>query len=130
MNCALCLARDRAKNACDGCRSERRFCSRHCRIDLCEKRTGRFCFNCPEFPCLRLRNLDKRYRTRYGMSMIANLTAIQTGGIRRFVKAERTKWTCPACDELLCVHRPACPKCGRKRTAPIEFPAVLKCSGR
>ena len=44
-----------------------------------------FCGECAAFPCRRLRQLDLRYRTKYGMSMLANLEAIRTFGIRKFV---------------------------------------------
>lgn len=72
-----------------------------------------FCFTCDEFPCKLLLHLDKRYRTNYGMSMIENLTDIKNLGIRRFVKNENEKWTCPDCGAMISVHRPYCLACGR-----------------
>jgi hypothetical protein len=36
----------------------------------------KFCFECEGFPCDRIKTLDKRYRTKYGMSMVENLKEI------------------------------------------------------
>jgi len=58
--------------------------------------------------------LDKRYRTKYGMSMIDNLRRIQTDGIRSFVGSEKSKWACPGCGETICVHKASCLVCGHK----------------
>ena len=60
-----------------------------------------------------LRQLDKRYRSKYGMSMIENLDEIQRLGVRQFVRNQKERWTCPECGaELLSVHRPQCLICG------------------
>jgi rubrerythrin len=45
--------------------------------------------------------------------MIENLSNIKKFGIRRFVKSENEKWRCLQCGEMLCVHKPECPSCGR-----------------
>jgi len=120
MNCRLCLAYVRDKNTCPGCRGDDTFkkksCVR-CRIKNCDKMVqsgGKYCFGCGSFPCARLRQLDKRYRTKYGMGMIANLENIKKKGIREFIRNEKERWTCPACGGTLCVHRPQCPSCLHK----------------
>jgi predicted RNA-binding Zn-ribbon protein involved in translation (DUF1610 family) len=61
-----------------------------------------------------LKQLDKRYRTRYAMSMIDNLKMINEFGIRHFIRNEKVKWICPKCGEMICVHRSACLSCGHK----------------
>jgi hypothetical protein len=120
MNCRLCLAYARDKNVCPGCRGDDTFknisCVR-CRIKNCEKmaQAGRkYCSGCDSFPCARLKQLDKRYRTKYGMSMIENLENIRKTGISNFVRNEKGRWTCPECGGILCVHRPQCPFCQHK----------------
>jgi hypothetical protein len=122
MNCHLCRAYRRDKNvkACPGCRRD----DEHkpttcvtCRIKNCEKivKGGlKYCFICASFPCARLKHLDKRYRTKYGMSMIGNLEDIGKLGLRQFVRAEKARWTCPKCGDMICVHKPRCLSCGRK----------------
>jgi hypothetical protein len=120
MNCRLCQAYERDKKACPGCRGNNSFKSKSCvacRIKNCEKIVeGRieYCFSCDGFPCARLKHLDKRYRTKYGMSMIDNLEAIRRFGIRHFVRNEKERWTCPECGELLSVHKAQCLSCGHK----------------
>jgi len=120
MNCRLCRAHIRDRNPCPGCRADDSAKPKTrviCRIKICERisrEKARYCFDCDRFPCDALTHLDKRYRTKYGMSMIDNLTHTKALGIRRFIQAEKEKWACPACTGLLCVHDPQCPTCGRK----------------
>jgi len=117
MNCRLCRAYTRDRNACAGCRGEDSFKFQYCvsrRIKNCEKMTkGRinYCFSCSSFPCARLKRLDKRYRNKYGMSMVDNLRNIKQYGIRYFIRAEKEKWTCPECGEIICCHKPQCLFC-------------------
>jgi len=112
MNCALCSGFLREKRVCSGCRSDSSkpaYCA-SCKIRKCVERVGEFC-SCIS-PCRRLRDLDKRYRTRYGMSMLENLALIRDEGIDAFVLAERKRWECPQCQGVLSVHRAACVFCG------------------
>jgi hypothetical protein len=118
MNCALCLAYQRPKNHCPGCNgpdtNKAKSCAA-CIIKNCAElrqfKDG-FCFACEKFPCRRLKQLDLRYRTKYGMSMLENLQIIKTQGISRFIELEKAKWICAQCGSLLCVHRETCLKCG------------------
>lgn len=121
MNCGLCMAYQREKNHCAGCITigapKVNHCST-CAIRNCEmlkEGKSKYCFSCREYPCSRIKHIDKRYRTRYGMSMIENLDAIKRGGIRKFVNAEKQKWACPKCGNTICVHKENCLMCGKKR---------------
>lgn len=120
MNCRLCSAYTRSLNPCPGCRSDdspKPKTRSGCRIKNCanlKSGRARFCFSCGDFPCERLKHLDKRYRTKYGMSMIENLELIKSSGVREFVRREKRKWACPSCGEILCVHLECCNNCGRK----------------
>jgi rubrerythrin len=58
-----------------------------------------------------MKQLDKRYRTKYHMSMIENLENIRQNGMEAFLQSEETRWTCKVCGNILCVHRDACPAC-------------------
>ena len=116
MNCGLCLAYLREKNTCGGCNSEDKnkpqSCIK-CSIKNCEhSKEKTYCFECDTFPCKRLKQLDKRYREKYGMSMIENLENIKKNGIQNFVKKERKRWACPDCNGVICVHRGWCSDCG------------------
>jgi hypothetical protein len=123
MNCSLCIAYQREKRKCSGCNKPDENKPKHCsvcRIKHCEEmlqtETG-FCYSCRKFPCKRLKQLDTRYRTKYGMSMIENLHTIETEGIERFILLEIKKWTCKECGSLICVHREKCQTCGNKKDA-------------
>jgi len=118
MNCALCIGYIRDRNPCAGCHGPDDTKPKHCavcRIKNCGHLSDSgspFCFACDIFPCARVKQLDKRYRTKYGMSMIENLRMIETGGLESFVRREEERWECPECGGLLSVHRDSCPFCG------------------
>lgn len=117
MDCALCMAVSRKKDPCPGCRgpdgSKPKYCV-SCKMVVCEKRTSDFCFNCDSYPCRRMKDLDKRYRTKYSMSMIENLKTIKEEGLDRFIEKERRRWICEGCGDLVSVHRDNCLSCGYK----------------
>ena len=105
MNCGVCKAHLRQQNPCHGCNDaeQNRPKSRAgCRLRICGKRAGKFCGDCTEFPCERLKRLDRRYRTRYGMSQIENLERIRKDGINQFVEDERRRWMSD--QGIFCVH--------------------------
>jgi hypothetical protein len=116
MNCGLCMAYQRERNKCAGCRIIDRNKPKtriNCKIKICShhKDKNAFCFKCDSFPCSILQKLDKRYRTKYNMSMIANLEDIKKIGIEKFVKNEKKKWKCKSCGSLVCVHKGYCLNC-------------------
>ena len=129
MNCAICsgfLRETREKNVCPGCNGDdvhKPMVCATCRIKNCPELDGgerafneqAFCFACAKYPCTRMKQLDKRYRTKYGMSMLENLANIRELGLDEFVARERVRWTCPGCGGLICVHRQECVYCGRPR---------------
>ena len=82
---------------------------KHC--DLLGKGLVRFCYECEKFPCSRLKDLDKRYRTKYHMSMIENLKFIKEHGIESYLEKEEEKWRCPECGEVICCHNGLCLNC-------------------
>ena len=120
MDCAICLAYLREKDRCPGCKTAGKGVKKH--IDACiirncpviKRSKVKFCYACEKFPCRRLKQLDKRYRTKYNMSMVENLLYIKEKGIKKFLKKEKQKWKCPECGAVLCCHRPFCLVCGAK----------------
>ncbi|MFA5374728.1 MAG: DUF3795 domain-containing protein [Dehalococcoidia bacterium] len=116
MNCGICMAYLRDKNRCPGCRGDDAHkmpsCLR-CSIKNCEtiaKSKSKFCFEC-EKHCARLKQLDKRYRTKYNMSMIENLEFIKNNGVDAFIAQQEAKYKCPQCGGVICVHRKKCFAC-------------------
>lgn len=121
MNCGICLAYIRKEKHCPGCRGEdaqKMISCLRCSIKNCENivtsRSG-FCYECAKYPCRRLKALDKRYRTKYGMSMIENLENIKQNGLDAFIETEKGRWRCRICGGVICVHRARCPGCGANR---------------
>lgn len=91
--------------------------STNCIIKDCpviQERKLEYCFECDKMPCRRLMDLDKRYKTKYHMSMIENLEYIKEHGIEEFIEKEEIRWTCSNCGNILSVHRNACLKCKEK----------------
>jgi len=124
MNCGICMAYLREKNRCVGCNidsPDKRKTRLNCTIRNCPERIdgAQFCFTCTKYPCTRLRQLDKRYRTKYSMSMIENLNAIRDFGLDRFMEIENTRWVCPKCGHPICIHNGRCYHCGRSTTNPV-----------
>ena len=81
------------------------------RCELLGKGKVRFCYECEAFPCKRLNSLDKRYRTKYHMSMIENLECIQEHGLEQYLEREEEKWRCPECGAVICCHNGLCLNC-------------------
>ncbi len=123
MNCGVCVSYLAMKNElgkqgfkkkyCAGCLPRGKNCTfmkNHC--DLLGKGLVRFCYECADFPCGRLKALDTRYRAKYHMSMIENLEFIKEQGIERFLEKEEVKWRCHECGEAICCHIGLCLNCG------------------
>lgn len=125
MNCAICKAylaythgvpRVRGKvTYCAGClpRAKNCYVIRGCK--KLSKHQIQSCQQCEEMPCENLAHLDKRYRERYGMSMVENLKVLKEIGMDEFLKSQTEKYRCPDCGDAICVHDSKCYSCGFKR---------------
>jgi len=104
MNCGVCERYLRVENHCPGCRNGRLVNQKpiRCAILQCKERRGEYCFECASFPCDRLRRMDVRYHTKYGMSEIENLKMIENKGIACFLEREEERWVNE--EGTLCVH--------------------------
>jgi hypothetical protein len=118
INCGTCIAYLREKkNRCHGCRHADLIIpvSRlSCKIKNCDKlqkTESKLCSGCQQFPCARLKHIDKRYRTKYYTSLVQNLVTIRETGMASFLENEDRKWACPNCGSMLSVHRNSCMKC-------------------
>ena len=119
-NCAICIAyfgyrMDGKKRVqpCAGCRPARKNCAFIMR-DCTPLRKGEieFCFECDEFPCENLLNLEENYRKRFDMSMIENLNFIKNKGMDEFLRQQEERYRCPECGGVICVHDGKCYSCG------------------
>ena len=119
INCGVCIAFQRKENKCTGCNSDplKTHCL-ICPIKNCatlKEHNYNSCSQCSSFPCFRINDLDKRYRIKYGLSIIDNLNRIKEEGIHNFIKEEKVRWTCARCGETLSVHKNFCQNCGAER---------------
>jgi hypothetical protein len=120
MNCGTCMAYLREKNKCVGCRLKNasKLPSRvNCVILNCShlaETESKFCYECGKYPCRRMLQLDKRYRTKYKTSLVGNLERIRDFGLEAFVKSEHEKWLCPQCGGTICIHKGFCMNCTGK----------------
>jgi hypothetical protein len=124
MNCGICKAyiaytrgipRQRGKvTHCAGChpRNKNCFIKRNC--SKLSKHEIQFCYDCTVMPCKNLDRLDRRYRERYGMSMVENLKQLKAVGMESFLASQQEKYKCPNCGDVLCVHDGKCYSCGNK----------------
>jgi hypothetical protein len=123
MNCGVCSSYLAMKNDlkktgimktyCAGCRPRGKNCAfmkKNC--DLIGEGKIQYCYECDTFPCRRLKALDKRYRTKYHMSMIENLQFIKAYNMKKFLEKEEEKWKCPECGGTICCHNGICYNCG------------------
>lgn len=122
MNCSLCISYQFMKKDLNKEGFNRKYClgciprKKHClfmanKCDLIGKGKLRFCYECDIFPCKRLKDLDKRYTTKYNMSMIENLKFIKSNGFDNFFEKEKKKWTCNNCGEIKSCHTTFCLNC-------------------
>ena len=120
MNCGICYAYLRKERKCPGCHGETTSMAvscvkciiRNC-VTIKNSKSG-FCFECNKYPCLRLKQLDKRYRTKYKMSMLENLENVKAIGVSAFYENEKKRWRCAKCGGVICVHKSYCFSCGEK----------------
>ena len=121
MNCAICsgylaLRHDVKRKGirmpyCEGCRSRDKKCAfLKKRCELLLNNEVKFCYECKDFPCERLKRIDRRYQTFFRMSPIDNLEFIKKNGVMSFLESQR-KWQCPKCDDVICCHNGICFSC-------------------
>jgi len=125
MNCGICRAYIASTHRvpsvrvkvsyCEGCvvRGKNCYIKRGCK--KLSKHEIQSCSECDIMPCEKLEHLDKRYRERYGMSMVENLKLVKATGMAEFLKSQAEKYTCPSCGDVVCVHDAKCYSCGYKR---------------
>ena len=119
INCSVCYAYLRNKNKCGGCWGPNKSKTKHCitcQIKNCEHlaaTSSKFCYECGQFPCARVKQIDKRYRTKYKTGLIDNLRYIKEIGLEDFILKDKEKWKCSKCGGSICMHKGFCLSCGK-----------------
>ncbi|WP_040195870.1 DUF3795 domain-containing protein [Candidatus Soleaferrea massiliensis] len=117
MNCMVCYAHLKPKKACPGCLADDQDKPKSCRSCLireCAQQRGlRLCAACGDFPCVSVKKLDKTYRKRYDVSLIA-CGRDALADLQGFLLKERERWSCQSCGGVLSLHDGWCSGCGQK----------------
>ncbi len=103
-------------SSCKGCRPRDKKCAflkKRCACLL--NHSIQFCYECADFPCEQLAQLDTRYSTLFHMSLLENLASIKKNGMEQFLKDEEEKWRCPTCGGVICCHNGLCFECDTDR---------------
>ena len=69
------------------------------------------CVECDSVPCEDLDSLDRRYRSRYDISMVKNLREIRENGMGEFLEKQEETYRCPECGDFVSVHNGKCYRC-------------------
>ncbi|MDR1975976.1 MAG: DUF3795 domain-containing protein [Campylobacteraceae bacterium] len=119
MNCTVCykhIGTRKHTKPCVGCLKDDLSKPEHCRkcnIKSCAQSKGFIhCFECGDFPCKLIKNLEKSYIKRYGTGLIKNSQTAKEKGISAFLEYERQKWTCTDCGGAFSLHDGVCSECG------------------
>lgn len=118
INCMVCYKHCNSKKPCPGCLlgdlNKPEHC-RNCNKKECAKVKGyTHCFQCEDFPCKLVKNLEKSYNKRYHESLIRNSLMVKEKGIDAFMASESKKWVCPGCSGVISLHDGECSECQRK----------------
>ena len=97
MNCLVCYKHCYHKKPCAGCLNSDMGKPEHCRkckIKDCIKGKGlSYCFECPDYPCKLIKNLEKSYNKRYQASLMENSEFVRQHGLERFMEQQKEKYT-------------------------------------
>lgn len=118
MNCMVCYKHCHVNNPCAGCFQEDNGKPAHCRAckikDCIQAKKLSYCYECPVYPCARLRYLEKSYRTRYDVSLLENSAFVKEHGLEAFMQRQKERYTCPVCGGIISLHDTVCSECGEK----------------
>ncbi len=110
--CLCCTAF--LKNSCSGCQNineaaKRRSCQ-NCRKKACAYAQGlHYCYECTKFPCHLLKDLDRRYRIKYGLSPIDDGKQAQID-LMKMLEEKRVKYSC-SCQGIIDQYTSCCSEC-------------------
>jgi hypothetical protein len=77
-------------------------------------------------PCEGVDRVDRRYRARYGVSLVGNLREIEEQGIDAFLRSQEAKFRCSACGDVVSVHDGKCYACIAKASKNFMSKRAVK----
>ena len=122
MNCMVCYKHcftAKTRKPCLGClandESGKPAHCRNCKIKDCVREKGvSYCYECAQFPCKFIKNLEKSYHRRYDTSLIANGLFVKEHGVAAFLKNQHDIYTCSICGGIFSLHDRICTECGNR----------------
>ena len=116
VNCLACSAYLSEKNPCPGCtapeeKHTRKSCKDCLKKDCALDQGLRWCFTCERFPCSKIKSLNNRYKTNYGVDLVENGECAKCD-MEAFLKEQRVQFTCVVCGGVVDQHRKKCSECG------------------
>ncbi|GKH01605.1 hypothetical protein CE91St54_61900 [Hungatella hathewayi] len=73
-----------------------------------------YCFECQDYPCKLIKNLEKSYNQRYRTSLMENSGFVREHGLELFMEMQKEKYTCPKCGGIISIHDRECSECQEK----------------
>ncbi|WP_285946046.1 DUF3795 domain-containing protein [Thomasclavelia cocleata] len=96
MNCKVCYKHCYHKKFCAGCLNGDKGKPEHCRKckikDCIKGKSLSYCFECTEYPCKLIKNLEKSYNKQYQASLIENSRFVQGHGLEHFSVQKKWYW--------------------------------------
>ncbi len=117
MNCLVCYKHCSVKKPCAGCLNSGIGIGKpeHCRkckiIDCINGKGLSYCFECPNYPCRLIINLERSYNKRYQASLMGNSEFARQHGLEGFMEQQKGKYTCPKCGGIISIHDRECSEC-------------------
>lgn len=124
MNCKVCYKHCYHKKPCDGCLKSDMGKPEHCRkckIKDCVKDKGLdYCFECSDYPCELIKNLERSYNKRYQASLMENSEVVKNQGLKIFMEEQKVKYTCSKCGGIISIHDRECSECQEKVIVKVD----------
>lgn len=108
MNCLVCYTHCASQKACPGCYQSGVGKPGHCRTcaikDCVHEKGLMYCYECADFPCGRIKRLERSYQTRYGVSLVENSLYVKENGLAAFEAVQKRQYTCVVCGGVISLH--------------------------
>ena len=120
VNCIACSAYLNTKKPCPGCRAPkeehtRKSCRDCLKKDCAFEKGLSWCFACSQFPCSKIKKLNKQYVKNYDIDLIKNGLEAKSN-IEAFLATQLKQFTCTTCGGIIDQHRQICSSCGASFT--------------
>jgi hypothetical protein len=98
---------------CFGCKSEKNaICCIDCDFKkCCESKNIDFCFQCKNFPCLKLIEF-KNDKYPHHSIVLKNLASLNEKGLKEWLIIQKNRWSCSKCGIRFTWYDEQCKKCG------------------